>query len=276
MVPSKFSLKGQYALITGASGMLGIEHARALLELGAGVILTDIREDLLKTTKLHLQNLFDANSIRILAMDVSDKKSITEVHKFLFAQSINVSILINNAAIDAKVGKSTPLSELTRFESFSLDEWNKQLSVGLTGAFLCSQIYGAHMAHNGKGVIVNIASDLSVIAPDQRLYKKDHLPPENQPVKPVTYSAIKTGIVGLTRYIATYWADKGVRCNALSPGGVLADQDDEFINRVSNLIPMGRMADRGEYRSAVQFLCSDASSYMTGQNLVIDGGRSIW
>jgi len=256
--------------------MLGIEHARALLELGAGVILTDIREDLLKTTKLHLQNLFDANSIRILAMDVSDKKSITEVHKFLFAQSINVSILINNAAIDAKVGKSTPLSELTRFESFSLDEWNKQLSVGLTGAFLCSQIYGAHMAHNGKGVIVNIASDLSVIAPDQRLYKKDHLPPENQPVKPVTYSAIKTGIVGLTRYIATYWADKGVRCNALSPGGVLADQDDEFINRVSNLIPMGRMADRGEYRSAVQFLCSDASSYMTGQNLVIDGGRSIW
>lgn len=256
--------------------MLGIEHARALLELGAGVILTDIREDLLKTTKLHLENLFDANSIRILAMDVSDKKSITEVHKFLLAQAINVSILINNAAIDAKVDKSTPLSELTRFESFSLDEWNKQLSVGLTGAFLCSQIYGAHMAHNGKGVIVNIASDLSVIAPDQRLYKKDHLPPENQPVKPVTYSAIKTGIVGLTRYIATYWADKGVRCNALSPGGVLADQDDEFINRVSNLIPMGRMADRGEYRSAVQFLCSDASSYMTGQNLVIDGGRSIW
>ena len=133
------------------------------------------------------------------------------------------------------------------------------------------------MALDGKGgVILNIASDLSVFSPDQRLYKKAGLPDNLQPVKPVTYSVIKAGLVGLTRYLATYWADKGVRSNALSPGGVLTGQDDEFVQRLSTLIPLGRMAKHDEYRAAVQFLCSDASSYMNGQNVVMDGGRSAW
>jgi NAD(P)-dependent dehydrogenase (short-subunit alcohol dehydrogenase family) len=131
------------------------------------------------------------------------------------------------------------------------------------------------MAASDGGVILNVASDLSVIAPDQRLYRKDGLPEDRQPVKPVTYSVIKTALVGLTRYLATYWAAQGVRVNALSPGGVYAGQPDEFVSRLVDLIPLGRMAAPDEYRGAIQFLCSDASKYMTGQNIVMDGGRSV-
>ena len=133
------------------------------------------------------------------------------------------------------------------------------------------------MARSSKGgVILNIASDLSVFAPDQRLYRKDQLPDHMQPVKPVTYSVIKAGLIGLTRYLATYWADTGVRANALSPGGVFCGQSEDFVQKLSHLIPLGRMARRDEYRAAIQFLCSDASAYMNGQNIVMDGGRSVW
>ena len=125
-------------------------------------------------------------------------------------------------------------------------------------------------------MILNIASDLSVISPDQRIYRQSGLPEDEQPVKPVTYSVIKSGLVGLTRYLATYWANRGVRANALSPGGVQTNQSDEFVQRLTNLIPLRRMAKKAEYRSAVQFLCSNASAYLNGQNIVMDGGRSIW
>ncbi len=185
-----------------------------------------------------------------------------------------VHVLVNNAAIDAKVA-TDGLVEASRLEAFDLGRWEREVAVGLTGAFLCSQAFGTHMATHGGGVILNVASDLSVIAPDQRLYAKPGLPPERQPVKPVTYSVIKAGLVGLTRYLATYWAADGVRANAISPGGVYAGQPDEFVTRLSGLIPLGRMARVDEYRSAIQFLCSDASSYLTGHNLVIDGGRSV-
>ena len=133
------------------------------------------------------------------------------------------------------------------------------------------------MAEDDKGgIILNIASDLSVIAPDQRIYRQKDLERKLQPVKPVTYSVIKSGLIGLTRYLATYWPEKGIRSNALSPGGVYNNQDKEFVQNLSKLIPMGRMAKVDEYKGAIQFLCSDASSYMNGQNIVIDGGRSIW
>jgi len=132
------------------------------------------------------------------------------------------------------------------------------------------------MARRGKGVILNVASDLAVIAPDQRIYKKVGTPDAEQPVKPVTYSVVKTALIGLTRYLATYWADSGVRVNSISPGGVFNNQPEEFVKQVSERIPLGRMAQPDEYRGAVLFLCSDASSYMTGANLVVDGGRSCW
>ena len=272
---SKFDLSGQSALVTGAAGLLGVEHARALLECGALVVLTDINEQNLKKASETLTN--DETQGRVLyhVMDVTKKSRIAAVAEDLLTDNINISILVNNAAIDPKVDKESNSKEMTRMENFSLEQWNIEISVGLTGAFLCAQVFGSLMAQNKGGVILNIASDLSVISPDQRLYRKEGLNEEQQPVKPVTYPVIKSGLIGLTRYIATYWADKGVRANALSPGGVFVAQDEVFLKRLTNLIPMGRMAEIEEYKSTIQFLCSDASAYMNGQNIVMDGGRSV-
>ena len=273
----KFDLVGKTALITGAAGLLGIEHASALLESGAHIVLTDINEDSLICARTNLAQDFDQTKISTKVMDVSNPQRVRVVATELFAEGFRVDILVNNAAIDPKVKGLQGVQETSRLENFSLEQWDLQVAVGLTGAFLCSQVFGAAMVKDGKGgVILNIASDLSVFSPDQRLYRKQGLADNMQPVKPVTYSVIKAGLIGLTRYLATYWADDKVRCNALSPGGVFNVQGDEFVQRLSSLIPLGRMASKDEYRAAVQFLCSDASSYMNGQNMVIDGGRSAW
>lgn len=277
MAFEKFDLIGKTALITGGAGLLGMEHAAALLESGAKVVLTDIDETSLNAARSHLAQQFDKANILSQTMDVSQPVAIQAVAETLSQAGVRVDILVNNAAIDPKVKGEQGVLETSRLENFPLDQWNLQVAVGLTGAFLCSQVFGTAMAKDGKGgAILNIASDLSVFSPDQRLYRKDGLPDDLQPVKPVTYSVIKAGLVGLTRYLATYWADKGVRCNALSPGGVLNGQSEAFVQRLSSLIPLGRMAHKDEYRSAVQFLCSAASSYMNGQNIVMDGGRSTW
>jgi NAD(P)-dependent dehydrogenase (short-subunit alcohol dehydrogenase family) len=273
----KFELTGKTALITGGAGQLGIQHAIALLESGATVVLTDISAPGLETARKYILQNVEQERVLIYVMDVSILDSVRAVAEELMATGKRIDILVNNAAIDPKVTSDQGICESSRLENFSVEQWNLQIAVGLTGAFLCSQVFGTAMAQDGKGgVILNIASDLSVFAPDQRLYRKKGFSDDMQPVKPVTYSVIKTGLVGLTRYLATYWADKGVRCNALSPGGVFNGQGDEFVERLSSLIPLGRMAERDEYRSAVQFLCSDASSYMNGQNVVMDGGRSVW
>ncbi len=270
-----YDLTGKTALITGAAGLLGKEHAAALAALGAKVVLTDISKDSLQNVAQKLKTEFSDEQIQTYEMDVTSIASIKSVQEQVNNNG-QIDILINNAAIDPKVNADNNLVEISRFEHFPLSQWNFQLEVGLTGAFLCSQAFGTAMAKRGDGVILNIASDLSIIAPDQRLYQKPELPQVQQPVKPVTYSVIKTALIGLTRYLATYWADRGVRVNALSPGGVYNNQGEEFVTRLTNLIPMGRMANRDEYRGAIQFLCSDASRYMTGQNIAIDGGRSVW
>ncbi len=276
MAFEKFDLAGKTALITGAAGLLGMEHALALLESGATVVLTDMSAASLDVAVQRLSERYDRARILTAVMNVTDHAAISGVAGTLSARGERVDILVNNAAIDPKVRGDQGVVETSRLEHFPLEQWDLQVAVGLTGAFLCSQVFGSAMSRDGKGgVILNIASDLSVFAPDQRLYRKDGLPDELQPVKPVTYSVIKAGLVGLTRYLATYWADKGVRCNALSPGGIYNGQGDEFVQRLTSLIPMGRMADKDEYRAAVQFLCSDASRYMNGQNVVMDGGRSV-
>ena len=273
----KFDLSGKTALITGAAGLLGIEHSTALLESGATVVLTDI--DAIELDNAREKLLSNAEPARIIMhrMDITQQTAIQAIAEDLAARNIRVDILVNNAAIDPKVKGEAGILETSRLENFPVEQWDLQVAVGLTGAFLCSQVFGAAMAWDGRGgVILNIASDLSVFSPDQRLYRKDGVAENQQPVKPVTYSVIKAGLVGLTRYLATYWADHGVRANALSPGGVYNGQGEVFVQRLTSLIPLGRMANRDEYRSAVQFLCSDASAYLNGQNIVMDGGRCVW
>ena len=277
MTLDKFRLENKNVLITGAAGLLGKEHASAILEVGGKVILTDVTKKKLEDTKKILSSQFNPNSILISKMDVTKKESIQKVSKDLSKSKIRVDVLINNAAINPKVGKKLNPAKKIRFENLSPEDWNQELDVGLKGAFLCSQIFGTKMAADSKGgIILNISTDLSVISPDQRIYQLKGISEENQPVKPVTYSVVKNGLIGLTKYVATYWASKGVRCNALSPGGVLTDQDNEFIKKLNRLIPLGRMASKDEYRSTVQYLCSEASSYVNGQNIIVDGGRSIW
>jgi len=273
---NRFDLSNKFVLITGSCGLLGQKHALALLEIGASIILTDIDENLLIKVKKFLESKNYHGRIKYYLMDVGSEDSIMNVFKKLKKDNIRIDILINNAAINPKQASLKNNIRTTRLENFSLDKWNLEISVGLTGAYLCSKVFGSAMAKDGKGgVILNIASDLSVIAPDQRIYRQEGLEDDLQAVKPVTYSVIKAGLIGLTRYLASYWADKGIRANALSPGGVFTNQDSEFVNRLSSLIPMGRMAKSDDYIGAIQFLCSDASAYMNGQNIVIDGGRSV-
>mgnify|MGYP001316951350 CR=1 FL=1 len=272
-----FRLTGKTVLITGGAGMLGIQHAAAILEADGSVIITDLKKKDLDEASEILFEKFCKLKIHLHPMDVTDEKSIQATLNILSRENIRVDILINNAAIDPKVNAESGILESSRLENFELDQWNLQVNVGLTGAFLCAKYFGSAMAQDGQGgVIINIASDLSVISPDQRLYRTEGIENHLQPVKPVTYSVIKSGLIGLTKYLATYWADKGVRCNALSPGGVYSGQGGDFVNKLTSLIPAGRMAHADEYRSSLQYLCSDASSYMNGQNIVVDGGRSVW
>lgn len=274
-LPQSFNLTGRVAIITGGGGLLGTEHGHALAEIGATVVLADINEDAAQTAASAVNRNGYAGRAVAAHIDVTKEASIKTLSERITREVGSVRILVNNAAIDPKV-QADAMVETSRLEHFSLEQWHFQIEVGLTGAFLCSKVFGVQMATAGNGVILNIASDLSVFGPDQRLYRREGVPEDHQAVKPVTYSVIKTGLIGLSRYLATYWADQNVRSNALSPGGIFNGQDEEFVQRLSTLIPLKRMAERGEYRAAVQFLCSDASMYMTGQNIIMDGGRSAW
>lgn len=269
-----FDLSGKTAIITGGAGLLGEKHAEALAEFGCHTVLIDVNKSRAEEVAKRISKQFNNTSIAF-ECDITQKEKLEKINKDIMERFGHIDILINNAAIDPKVDNSGAEVSFSRLEFFSLEQWNIEISVGLTGAFLCSQVFGSQMAKQGNGVIINISSDLGIIAPDQRLYKKENLDEEKQPVKPVTYSVIKHGLIGLTKYIATYWADKGVRANTLCPSGVYTNQPDEFVQKISSLIPLKRMANIDEYKAAIVFLASNASSYMTGATLVIDGGRSI-
>jgi NAD(P)-dependent dehydrogenase (short-subunit alcohol dehydrogenase family) len=269
-----FDLTGRVAVITGGAGLLGEQHARAVAVAGGIPVLADIQPQHAHEKAAALSREYGIPAIGC-ATDITKEREIEALRTELLARFGRIDILINNAANNPKMEASTELN-FSRVENFPLVQWESDIAIGLTGAFLCSKIFGNHMASNGGGVIVNVASDLSLIAPDQRIYRQQGVLDQMQPVKPVTYSVVKSALVGLTRYLASYWADKNVRVNAISPGGVYNGQPDDFVERLTNLIPLGRMAAIDEYRGAIVFLCSDASSYMTGANLVVDGGRSCW
>jgi NAD(P)-dependent dehydrogenase (short-subunit alcohol dehydrogenase family) len=273
-----FDLTGRTVLITGGCGQLGMQHAEAILEFGGEVVLADIvSEEEQEKVVTHLKQKYDdpiwKPEISSVYMDVTDKVSIQKaVDKY-----VKIDVLINNAGIDPKVEEG--LDWKNKFEYLELDSWNKMLEVTLTGTFLCSQVVVNKMLSTGLeseycrngGIILNIASDLAIISPDQRIYKD-----ENK-VKPVSYGVAKAGVVNLTKYMATYFARKNIRVNSISPAGVKNEKvSEDFSYEISKLIPMNRMALPHEFKGAVAFLCSEASSFVNGHNLVIDGGRTVW
>jgi len=273
-VTDLFDLTDRVAIVTGGAGLLGYQHGAILAAAGAHVVLLDLPS---ANPQLRAQQLAAAYGPDCLGLpvDITSEASLLQARDAIIAKFGRIDILINNAANNPKVEDQKPGQPWSRIENFPLETWNADIAVGLTGAFLCSRIFGQEMVKRNAGVILNVASDLGVIAPDQRLYRKDGVPEDQQPVKPVTYSVVKTALIGLTRYLSTYWTANNIRVNAISPGGVFAGQPDEFTARLHQLIPMGRMAHKDEYQGAILFLCSDASSYMTGQNLIVDGGRSV-
>lgn len=269
-----FKLNGKAAIITGGGGLLGAQHAEAIAEAGGIPVLWDINAQVAQDRSREIAEIYKLKSLG-MSVDITDPESVKNGLQEVLDTLHRVDILINNAANDPKVVPGESLN-WSRLENLSLNLWQKDIAVGLTGAFLCSREIGTYMAGHGGGVILNIASDLGVIAPDQRIYRQPDLSEDEQPVKPVTYSVIKHGLIGLTKYLATYWADKNVRVNSISPGGVYTNQPENFVQKLANLIPIGRMAKQDEYKAAVLFLISDASSYMTGSNLIVDGGRTCW
>ncbi|MGD0784533.1 MAG: SDR family oxidoreductase [Sedimentisphaerales bacterium] len=274
MINKLFDLSHRVAVITGGAGMLGRVHAAVIAEAGGIPVLVDINEEGARAAADDISKKYGVKSFGV-KVDITQKSDIERFLGIVLKETGRIDILINNAANNPMVKKNSDGMTI-RFEDFTLDQWNADISVGLTGAFLCSQAIGKAMAEKGGGVILNISSDLGVIAPDQRLYAKKGLAPEKQPVKPVTYSVVKHGIIGLSKYLATYWAGCNIRVNTLCPGGVYTGQSKEFLDKICTRIPMGRMAAKDEYQGAVLFLVSDASAYMTGANLIVDGGRTCW
>ena len=272
----KFRLDGKVAVITGGAGFLGIKHAEAILDAGGSAALLDIDGGRLDMASDKLASAYCKERVKGFACDITQKESVEAVFADVIDSFERVDILINNASNNPKVEGGAGTLNRSRLENFPLDVWNDDISVGLTGAFLCSQVFGSHMAKQKSGVIINISSDLGIIAPDQRLYRIDGLDEDKQPVKPVTYSVVKHALLGLTKYLATYWAADSVRVNAICPGGVFNNQNDEFVKRVEELIPMRKMASSDDYKGIIVYLASEASAYMTGATVIVDGGRTTW
>jgi len=270
-----FSLRDKVVVITGAAGLLGRKHAEAVAAYGGHPILLDLTQEPVISIANQLNEQFDVRADGF-AVDITDEKQIEANVQLIVERYGKIDGLVNNAANNPKIEERSD-KNFSRLENFPLDVWNNDVMVGLTGAFLCAKYYGYQIAQNPEGgSIVNISSDLGLIAPDQSLYSKPGLSEAQQPVKPVTYSVVKTGMIGLTRYLATYWVEKNVRCNVMCPGGVENGQPEQFLSKVFPKIPMNRLADVEEYQGTLIWMLSDASSYLNGAIVPIDGGRTAW
>jgi len=270
-----FSLRDKVIVITGASGLLGEMHAEAIASHGGTPILLDLDIDKLEILESNLNKKYNVES-KGYQIDITNESRLSQLALEIFKKFKKIDGLINNAANNPKMETMEKVN-FSRLESFPLQTWENDLKVGLTGSFLCAKYFGNYISQNKNGgSIINISSDLGLIAPDQRLYYQDGVLSELQNVKPVTYSVVKSGLIGLTKYISTYWPDKNVRSNVICPGGVENGQSEDFINQVSNRIPLGRLAKKDEYQSSIVWMLSDSSSYLNGAVIAIDGGRTAW
>lgn len=272
ILEERFGLAGRTAIVTGGAGLLGTGYAHALAAAGAHVVVADIDGGAAETLA---EAVSRASGVRAMAIptDVTHPGSVRAMAEQTLAEFGRIDALVNNAALDPKFDPAHSGSHAGSFEEFPLEAWDQSLAVNLTGMFLCAQAVCRPMLAAGRGVMVNVSSTYGLVGPDQRLYQREGRPPE---YKPVSYSVTKSAVIGLTRYLATYFAGKGIRVNTLTPGGVFAGHDEEFVRRYSARTVLGRMAEKDEMSSALLFLVSDASSYMTGANLVVDGGWTAW
>ncbi len=265
-------LAGQVAVVTGASGLLGEQHCIALSAAGAKVVATDVRraEAGAPTRGEGTPQPYDY----FHAADVCDKESLQMLRQTVLERFGRLDILVNNAALNERVEDVSDQLEASKFENVSLATWRQALEVNVTGVFLCCQVLGGWMAQQERGSIINIASTYGVVAPDQALYRR----PDGTQLfyKSPAYPTTKGAVLSLTKYLAAYWGRVGVRVNALSPGGVHNKQDPDFVARYAQRTPLGRMAEADDYQGAIVFLAGDASRYMTGANLIVDGGWTIW
>lgn len=272
-ISALFSLEGKTAIVTGALGLLGQEHCRALSAAGARVVVADTDSSACDAFAQTLRSELVCDAMGV-ELDVTSEEAVLKARDAVLKKSLSIDVLVNNAEINDKFRDAWSAATQSRFEEYPLDLWKKTLEVNVTGVFLCSQIFGDLMAAQHSGSIINIASTYGIVAPDQSLY---HNPDATQTFyKTAAYPTTKGAVLSFTRFLAVYWGSAGVRVNALSPGGVENGQDRGFIVRYANRTPLGRMARRSDYRGAIQFLASDASAYMTGANLIVDGGWTAW
>ena len=271
-VLDKFNLKGSTVLVTGGGGLLGRQFALALAQAGANVMLADLAYEAAadQAEVIRAEGL----SAEALAVDVVDPDSTRAMVEQTLTHFGRLDVLINSAALDPKFDPQHQSEQIANaFETYSLEAWRKALDVNLTGMFLASQAAVQPMLAQGKGVIINICSTYGINGPDQRIYIR---PDGTRSYKPVYYSVTKAGVFGFTRYLAAYYAGKNIRVNALTPGGVYNQHDEVFVKAYSAKTILGRMANIDEMSAAMLFLASDASSYMTGSNLIVDGGWTAW
>lgn len=261
-------------MVTGGAGLLGQRYCEALLEAGARVAIADVNGE--RAEQL-ARRLGHERALGV-AVDVRDAPSVQAGVEAAVSRFGSLDILVNNAALTVRGGSERLLNDyFAPFESYSQEVWQLALDVNLTGMVLCAQAAGRRMLRQGKGVMVNVSSTYGVVAPDQRIYEGVKSPyAETDFNTPVSYAVTKSAVLGLTRYLATYWGRQNIRVNSLTPHGVYDNHDETFVRNFAFRSPLGRMARNDEYRGALLFLVSDASSYMTGANLVVDGGWTAW
>ena len=277
----KFSLKDKTVIITGGTGLLGSVYTHSLLSLGASVIIIDKKIDKTKFIKNLVKeyNLTKEiiNKIKFVKCDITNKNQIDKSFKKIRSNLKNLKVLINNASLVKQVGNDDLRDTYKPFLQMKQKDWEDFFSVDLTGTLLVTQKCIPFLRKNGGGSIINISSTYGILSPDQRIYES--LSPKNSKQKiekPIGYSISKSGVLNMTRFLATKFAEDKIRVNTLTLGGVYDNNPKTFVKSYSNKTPLRRMADKNEYAGPIIFLATDASSYMTGSNLVVDGGWSTW